>query len=73
MVLCDFSLTVTLYDGNGYSACFQIFGTPNHHPKSQPFTDHVFTFSIQDNRVWFRNYQIMAEDGSLAEIGIAYV
>ncbi|BFY99579.1 hypothetical protein BsWGS_02619 [Bradybaena similaris] len=51
----------------------QIFGTPNHHPKSQPFTDHVFTFSIQDNRVWFRNYQIMAEDGSLAEIGPRFV
>ncbi|CAG5121273.1 unnamed protein product [Candidula unifasciata] len=51
----------------------QIFGTPNHHPKSQPFTDHVFTFSIQDNRVWFRNYQILAEDGSLAEIGPRFV
>ncbi|CAL1540649.1 unnamed protein product [Lymnaea stagnalis] len=51
----------------------QIFGTPNHHPKSQPFTDHVFTFSIQDNRIWFRNYQILAEDGSLAEIGPRFV
>lgn len=47
----------------------QIFGTPYHYPKSQPFIDHVFTFSILDNRVWFRNYQIMEEDGSLVEIG----
>ncbi|RUS85615.1 hypothetical protein EGW08_006627 [Elysia chlorotica] len=52
----------------------QTFGTPNHHPKSQPFTDHIFTFSIEDNRVWFRNYQILEEeDGSLAEIGPRFV
>lgn len=48
---------------------FQIFGTPNGHPKSQPFIDHVLTFSILDNRIWFRNYQILSEDGALAEIG----
>ncbi|KAL5021634.1 hypothetical protein ScPMuIL_000789 [Solemya velum] len=51
----------------------QIFGTPSHHPKSQPFVDHVFSFSIVDNRVWFRNYQILEEDGSLAEIGPRFV
>jgi len=47
----------------------QIFSTPNHHPKSQPFFDHVFTFSIADNRIWFRNFQILRENGELAEIG----
>lgn len=47
----------------------QTFGVPNGHPKSQPFFDHVLTFTILDHRVWFRNYQIVAEDGSLAEIG----
>ncbi|ODN03590.1 Ribosome biogenesis protein BRX1 [Orchesella cincta] len=47
----------------------QIFGTPYHHPKSQPFIDHVFTFTVLDNRIWFRNFQIMEEDGSLVEIG----
>eukprot|EP00794_Sanderia_malayensis_P008171 gene8171-9047_t len=36
----------------------QIFNTPNLHPKSKPFFDHVFNFSIVDNRIWFRNYQI---------------
>jgi ribosome biogenesis protein BRX1 len=47
----------------------QTFSTPNHHPKSQPFIDHVFTFSVADNRIWFRNYQILEENGDLAEIG----
>ena len=47
----------------------QVFGTPNYHPKSQPFFDHVFTFSIVDGRIWFRNYEILEENGELAEIG----
>lgn len=49
--------------------CWQTFSTPNYHPKSQPFIDHVFTFSVADNRIWFRNYQILEENGELAEIG----
>ncbi|KAK0161381.1 hypothetical protein PV327_009857 [Microctonus hyperodae] len=51
----------------------QIFGVPNYHPKSQPFFDHIFTFSILDNRIWFRNFQILTEDGGLAEIGPRFV
>ncbi|XP_063312914.1 ribosome biogenesis protein BRX1 homolog [Pelobates fuscus] len=51
----------------------QIFGTPRYHPKSQPFVDHVFSFSIVDNRIWFRNYQIIEEDASLVEIGPRFV
>ncbi|XP_064477342.1 ribosome biogenesis protein BRX1 homolog isoform X2 [Ornithodoros turicata] len=51
----------------------QVFGTPRHHPKSQPFIDHVLTFSLLDNRIWFRNYQIVEEDGSLVEIGPRFV
>jgi len=47
----------------------QTFSTPNYHPKSQPFVDHVFSFSIADNRIWFRNFQILEENGELAEIG----
>lgn len=35
----------------------QIFGVPNHHPKSQPFVDRVYSFTFLDNRIWFRNYQ----------------
>lgn len=49
--------------------CTQIFGTPKSHPKSQPFIDHVLTFTIIDNKIWLRNYQIVEETGSLAEIG----
>ena len=51
----------------------QIFGTPKSHPKSQPFIDHVLTFSIIDNKVWLRNYQIVEENASLAEIGPRYI
>ncbi|GBM63310.1 Ribosome biogenesis protein BRX1 [Araneus ventricosus] len=47
----------------------QVFGTPNHHPKSQPFFDHVFSFKFLDNRIWFRNYQIEDDGVSLVEIG----
>jgi len=47
----------------------QTFSTPNHHPKSQPFVDHVLTFAIMDNRIWIRNYQILDENAELAEIG----
>ncbi|RWS04010.1 ribosome biogenesis protein BRX1-like protein [Dinothrombium tinctorium] len=51
----------------------QIFGTPNYHPKSQPFVDHILTFTVLDHRIWFRNYQIVEEDGSLIEIGPRFV
>jgi ribosome biogenesis protein BRX1 len=47
----------------------QAFGVPNHHPKSQPFVDKVFTFSVVDDKIWFRNYQIVEETGSLSEVG----
>ncbi|XP_051123654.1 ribosome biogenesis protein BRX1 homolog 1-like [Andrographis paniculata] len=36
----------------------QIFGTPKDHRKSKPYHDHVFVFSIVDDHIWFRNYQI---------------
>lgn len=53
------------------------FGVPPYARKSKPFIDHVLTFSILDNKVWFRNYQISetesADKGetdlSLVEIG----
>lgn len=51
----------------------QIFGVPKHHPKSQPFFDHVYTFTILDHRIWFRNFQILSEDGAVAEIGPRFV
>ncbi|KAI5067090.1 hypothetical protein GOP47_0017618 [Adiantum capillus-veneris] len=36
----------------------QIFCTPKDQRKTKPFFDHVFAFSVADNHVWFRNYQI---------------
>lgn len=36
----------------------QIFATPLEHRKAKPFFDHVFAFSVLDNHIWFRNYQI---------------
>nr|GMC92388.1 ribosome biogenesis protein BRX1 homolog [Ipomoea batatas] len=36
----------------------QIFGTPKDQRKSKPYHDHVFAFSIVDDHIWFRNYQI---------------
>uniref|UniRef100_A0A8C5K2L7 Ribosome biogenesis protein BRX1 homolog n=1 Tax=Jaculus jaculus TaxID=51337 RepID=A0A8C5K2L7_JACJA len=51
----------------------QIFSTPWYHPKSQPFVDHVFTFTILDNRIWFWNFQIIEEDAALVEIGPWFV
>ena len=47
----------------------QVMGTPYHHPKSQPFIDHVLNFSIVDNKIWIRNYQIGDEVNNLAEVG----
>lgn len=38
------------------------FNTPRYHPKSKPFVDHIFSFKHFDERIWFRNYQILNED-----------
>ncbi|XP_055611368.1 ribosome biogenesis protein BRX1 homolog [Uranotaenia lowii] len=51
----------------------QIFGVPNHHPKSQPFVDRVISFTYLDNRIWYRHFQILSEDGGLAEVGPRFV
>ncbi|KJH48666.1 brix domain protein [Dictyocaulus viviparus] len=52
----------------------QIFSTPNHHPRSQPFIDHVFSFSVTpDLKIWFRNFQIVDETLQLQEIGPRFV
>mmetsp|Transcript_25879 Transcript_25879/g.49193 ORF Transcript_25879/g.49193 Transcript_25879/m.49193 type:complete len:328 (+) Transcript_25879:62-1045(+) len=57
----------------------QVFGTPKSHRKSKPFVDHVLSFTVADNRVWIRNYQIVlpptkkglqaVEGMSLVEVG----
>jgi ribosome biogenesis protein BRX1 len=48
-----------------------MFGVPRLARRSKPFIDHVISFSILDNKIWFRNYQIIEKDpgkGSLAEV-----
>ncbi|KAK0416971.1 hypothetical protein QR680_012777 [Steinernema hermaphroditum] len=48
----------------------QTFATPNHHPRSQPFIDHIFSFSMTpDGKIWFRNFQVVDEKMELQEIG----
>jgi len=39
----------------------QIFSTPNKHPNSKPFIDHVISFFLCDGRIWFRCYEIADE------------
>ncbi|CAD5227054.1 unnamed protein product [Bursaphelenchus xylophilus] len=46
------------------------FKTPQYLPKSKPFIDHVFNFSIsKDGHIWFRNFQIVGKGEELQEIG----
>jgi len=40
----------------------QTFSTPQFHPKSKPFIDHIFSFKYFKGRVWFRSYQILNEE-----------
>ncbi|KAJ3035919.1 Ribosome biogenesis protein brx1 [Rhizophlyctis rosea] len=60
----------------------QVFGTPRTSRKIKPFFDHILSFSITDNKIWFRNYQIVEKedstskkekDISLVEIGPRFV
>lgn len=43
-----------------YGVTAQTFATPKKHHKAKPFFDHVLSFTIADNRVWVRNYQVRA-------------
>jgi ribosome biogenesis protein BRX1 len=40
-----------------------VFATPFRHHKQKPFIDHIFAFYYEDDRVWFRNYQIVHPEG----------
>lgn len=37
------------------------FSTPRSSRKIKPFVDRIITFAIIDNKIWFRNYQILPE------------
>ncbi|KAF7304987.1 Ribosome biogenesis protein BRX1 [Mycena kentingensis (nom. inval.)] len=60
----------------------QIFGVPSTARKAKPFIDHILTFSILDDKIWFRNFQILEKDPlqpngppetTLVEIGPRFV
>lgn len=36
----------------------QIFGVPPQARKAKPFIDHILTFSLLDDKIWFRNFQV---------------
>ena len=44
-------------------ALIQTFATPYKHFKAKPFYDHQLCFYWEDNRVWFRNYQVVFPAG----------
>lgn len=46
----------------------QVFGSPKGHPKTKPFIDHVFSFFYADNKIWFRNYQIVYPQQAAAAV-----
>ncbi|KAI0815999.1 Brix-domain-containing protein [Trametes gibbosa] len=60
-----------------------IFGVPPQARKAKPFIDHILTFSILDDKIWFRNFQVdcgkdpLQPNGppqtSLVEIGPRFV
>lgn len=45
-----------------------MFGVPRLARRSKPFVDHVISFSVVDNKIWFRNYQIIEKDPGLASL-----
>lgn len=45
----------------------QMFGVPRLARKSKPFIDHVINFTVLDNKVWFRHYQIIEKGSAAAE------
>ncbi|UYV65736.1 BRIX1 [Cordylochernes scorpioides] len=47
----------------------QVFATPRGHPRSKHCVDHVLSFALIDNRIWFRNFQILEEGQRCEEIG----
>ncbi|CAG8619173.1 13361_t:CDS:2 [Funneliformis caledonium] len=47
---------------NGPSIKFHVQNIPKGARRSKPFIDHVISFTIVDNRIWFRNFQVVEKD-----------
>ena len=39
----------------------KVFGVEEGHAKTNAFYDHVISFSFADDRIWYRNYEIVEE------------
>ncbi|KAJ4460712.1 putative Ribosome biogenesis protein BRX1 [Paratrimastix pyriformis] len=61
------SRPIITFDGNFDTAphytlmkelLLRLFGVPKGQPRTQPYVDHVFSFSIADEKIWFRHFQI---------------
>ena len=39
-----------------------MFNTPKYHPKSKPFIDHIISFKFFEDKIWFRNYQVLNQN-----------
>jgi ribosome biogenesis protein BRX1 len=61
---------------------YQIFAVPKTSRRTKPFVDHIIHFSILDNKIWFRHFQIIPSKStsskdtppiSLSEIGPRFV
>ncbi|KZO98936.1 ribosome biogenesis protein BRX1 [Calocera viscosa TUFC12733] len=39
-----------------------MFGVPPSARRTKPFIDHILTFSLVDDKIWFRNFQILEKD-----------
>ncbi|KAI9325975.1 ribosome biogenesis protein BRX1 [Zopfochytrium polystomum] len=48
----------------------QVFGTPRTSRKIKPFIDHVLTFSVVGEQIFFRNYQAIEKEGQMALVEI---
>lgn len=59
-----------------------MFSVPKTSRRTKPFIDHILTFSLLDDKIWFRNFQIVEKDPmtpngppvtTLVEIGPRFV
>ena len=46
-----------------------IFNTPQYHPRSKPFVDHMVCLFYLDGKIWFRHYQMLTEQEAQTATG----
>ncbi len=58
---CASRLFSFTWDGTD-STHLQIFGVPASARRAKPFIDHILSFSILDDKIWFRNFQVRSSN-----------